>query len=261
MVRTDDRFARAFINVRLGRIRRARSADDIRRGDLAASADGKYAHGRGIEYRRLQLVPRLGKAVRERQIELLTQNRADLEAPLRSADEATSRLHALVTTLEHANSILGTGREDWQGALRAIDEADNEIARLDDLVAMLEEELPAGLMEEKRSLEKDLQAYRDEKRNEESKERELRGQIGHRRGAMEANAETRQTAAKSLLAWIPNLDLRAVRHDPPLGLEGFVGRARSIYREKSASFTHPAQVRNYFSEQVQRHGAGPNAAP
>ena len=259
-VRTDDRFARAFINVRLGRIRRARSADDIRRGDLAASADGKYAHGRGIEYRRLQLVPRLGKTVGERQIEHLTQDRAELEAPLRNADEAKSRLHALVRTLEHANSILGTGREDWQEALRAIDEANNEIARLDDLVAMLEEELPDGLMEEKRSLEKDLQAYRVEKRSEESKERELREQIGHRRGAMGANAETRRTAAESLLDRIPNLDLRTVRHDSPLGLEGFIGRARSIYRKKSASFTHPAQVRNHFTEQSRDRGPAQRGA-
>ncbi|MCY3760736.1 MAG: hypothetical protein OXH50_05755 [Gemmatimonadetes bacterium] len=259
-VRTDDRFARAFIDVRLGRIRRARSADDIRRGDLAASADGKYAHGRGIEYRRLQPVPRLGKAVRKRQIEHLTQDRAELEAPLRNTDEAKSRLHTLVTTLERANSILGTGREDWQEALRAIDETDNEIARLDDLVAMLEDELPAGLMEEKRSLEKEFEAYRVEKRSEESRERELREQIGHRRGAMEANAETRRTAAGSLLDRIPNRDLRAVRHDPPLGLEGFIGRARSIYRERSASFTHPVQVRNHFAEQSRDKGPAQRGA-
>ena len=259
-VRTDDPFARAFIDVRLGRIRRARSPNEIRRGDLAASADGKYAHGRGIEYRRLQTVPRLGKAVRERQIEHLARDRAELETPLRHADEAKSRLHALVTTLEHANSILWTGREDWQEALRAIDEADNEIGRLDDLVALLEDELPAGLMEEKRSLEKDLQAYRDEKRNEEARERDLRERIGHRRGAMEANAETRRTAAESFLARIPSLDLRAVRHDPPLGMEGFVGRARSIYRERSASVTHPAQVRNHFAEQSRDRGPAQRGA-
>ena len=60
-VLTDNTTARAFINVRLGQIVRARSANDIRKGDLAASADGKYAHGRGIEYRRLQQIPRLGK--------------------------------------------------------------------------------------------------------------------------------------------------------------------------------------------------------
>ena len=132
--------------------------------------------------------------------------------------------------------------------------ADSAIVRLDGLVAMLEKKLPAGLMEEKCSLETSLEAYRIEKRNEESRERELRGQIGHRRGAMEANEKARHTAAESLLARIPNLDLRAVRHDPPLGLEGFIGRARSIYREKSASFADPAQVQSYFAEQSRDKG-------
>ena len=259
-VRTDDRFARAFINVRLGRIVRARSADDIRRGDLAASADGKYAHGRGIEYRRLQPVPRLGKAVRERQIEYLSQARAELEAPLRNAAEKKSRLHALVTTLERTDAILGPDREDWQGALRAIDQADNEIVRLDNLVAMLEEDLPAGLMKEKRSLETNLETYRDEKRKEASNERQLRDRIGYRRGGMEENRTRRQEAAESLLARIPNFDLRTIRHDPPLGLERFIGRARSIYRDESASFTHPAQVRNHFVEQSRDKGPAQRGA-
>lgn len=259
-VLTDDRYARAFMNVRLGRIVRARSANDVRRGDLAASADGKYAHGRGIEYRRLQAVPRLGKAVRERQIEHLTEARAELEAPLQRAAEAKSRLQALVTALERANSILGTNKEDWQDTLRAIGEADNEIVRLDDLVAALEEDLPAGLMEEKRSLEKDLQAYRDEKREEESKDRELREKIGHRRGGMEANKTEHQKAAELLLSRIPNFELRKARHDPPLGLERFMGRVRSIYRDVSAKLAHPAQVRNHFTAQSKDKGPAQRGA-
>ena len=258
-IRTDDRFARAFINVRLGRIVRARSADDIRRGDLAASADGKYAHGRGIEYRRLQPVPRLGKAVRGQQIEHLSRARAELEATLRNAAGERSRLHALVATLERADSILGTNGQEVQDALRAIEEADNEMARLDGLVAILEDNLPTELMEEKRSLETRLEAYREEKRDGESKERELRGRMGHRRGAMEMNEEARQGAAKSLLAGIPDLDLRAVRHDPPLGLERFVGRARSTYREERAEFTHPAELRNHYAERSRDKGPAQRA--
>ncbi len=259
-VQTNDRFARAFINVRLGRIIRARSADDIRRGDLAASADGKYAHGRGIEYRRLQPVPRLGKTVRERQIEHLSRARAELKAPLREATEAKGRLQALVTTLEHANSILGPDREDRQDALRAIDEADNEIVRLDDLVAILEQDLPAELMEDKRSLEVDLNTSRDEKRKEALKERELRDRIGRRSGGMEENQKARQKAANSLRDRIPNFDLRAVLHDPPLGLERFIGRARSIYLEVSAAAGHPGQARNHFVGQSRDKGPSQRGA-
>ena len=259
-VRTDDRFARAFINVRLGRIVRARSANDIRQGDLAASTDGKYAHGRGIEYRRLQPVPRLGTAVRERQIEHLSQARTELKAPLQKAAEEQSRLHTLITNLRHANSTLGTDREDRQDALRAIDQADSEILRLDELVAFLEDNLPAGLMEEKRFLETDLKAYRDEKREEESKERKLRGGIEHRRGGMEANSEQRKQAAKSLLARIPTLDLRTVRHDPPLGLERFISRARSIYRKASAAASRPTAVGKYFVEQSEDKGPAQRGA-
>lgn len=259
-VLTEDRYARAFINVRLGRIVRARSADDIRRGDLAASTDGKYAHGRGIEYRHLQSVPRLGKAVRERQIEHLSQARAELEAPLRKKAEEKSRLQALVTALERANSILGTDKKEWEDTLRVIDEADTEIVRLDDLVTALEEALPAGLMDEKRSLEKELQAYRDEKREEEAKDRELRQQIGHRRGGMEANKTERLKAAELLLDRLPNFDLRNARHDPPLGLERFIGRARSIYRDVSAAVGHPAQVRNHFAAESKDKGPAQRVA-
>lgn len=259
-VLTDDQYARAFINVRLGRIVRARSANDIRRGDLAASADGKYAHGRGIEYRRLQAVPRLGKAVRERQLEHLTEARAELETPLRRAAEDKSRLQALVAALERANSILGTDRDDWRDTLRAIDDADVEMARLEDLISALEEELPSGLMEEKRSLEDELQAYRAEKREQETKERDLREQIGHRRGGMEANRTERQKAAELLLSRMPSFELRKPRHDPPLGLERFMGRVRSIYREVNSEFSHPAQVRNHFVAQSKDKGPAQRAA-
>ncbi|MGK2740358.1 SbcC/MukB-like Walker B domain-containing protein [Tepidicaulis sp. LMO-SS28] len=257
---TDDQYARAFINVRLGRIVRARSANDIRRGDLAASTDGKYAHGRGIEYRRLQAVPRLGKAVRERQIEHLTEARAELEAPLRRTAEEKSRLQALVAALERANSILGTDREDWQETLRAIDETDVETARLDDLISALEQELPSGLMEEKRSLEEELQAYLAEKREEGMKERNLREQIGHRRGGMEANRTECQKAAELLLSRMPNFELRKARHDPPLGLERFMGRVRSIYRDVNSEFSHPAHVRNHFAAQSKDKGPAQRAA-
>jgi hypothetical protein len=105
---TENSFARAFINVRLGRIVRARSANDIRKGDLAASADGKYAHGRGIEYRRLQQIPRLGKSVRDQQIAQLTQDQKDLQPLLDRAKESETRLHAVVEALRRAETVLVT---------------------------------------------------------------------------------------------------------------------------------------------------------
>ncbi|MBX3493703.1 MAG: AAA family ATPase [Parvibaculum sp.] len=258
-VATDDQYARAFINARLGRIVRARSANEIRRGDLAASADGKYAHGRGIEYRRLQAVPRLGKAVRDRQIEHLTEARTEIETPLRRAMENKSRLQALIAALERANSILGTDCEDWRNTLRAIDDADIEMARLEEFMTALEEELPSGLMEEKRSLEQELQAYRAEKREEETKDREFREKIGNRRAGLDRNKADRQTAAELLLGRVPNFELRNARHDPPIGLERFIVRARLIYREVSAEHTHPAQVRNYFATQSKDKGPAQRA--
>lgn len=260
VVLTDNQYARAFINVRLGRIVRALSANDIRRGDLAASADGKYAHGRGIEYRRLQAVPRLGKAVRERQIEHLTEARAELETPLRRATENKSRLHALIAALERANSILGTDCENWRDTLRAIDDADVEMARLEEFMTALEEELPSGLMEEKRSLEEELQAYRDAKREEEAKDRELRVRFGDRRRGMEGNRTERRKAADLLLSRIPSLGQRNVRHNPPIGLERFMGRARSIYREVNSELSHPAHVRNHFAAQSKDKGSAQRAA-
>lgn len=259
-VTTDNSFARAFLNVRLGRIVRARSADDIRRGDLAASADGKYAHGRGIEYRRLQAVPRLGKAVREQQITHLSKIRADLEAPLRESDEKRKRLQALIAALERVEDTLATNKDDAVQTLAAIAEADREIEQLDDLITHLESELPEGLMKEERQLEADLNAYRDERKEEKEKENELRGDIGARRGAMEVNDERRQEAAERLLQAVPALEHRIPRHDPPLGLERFVGRAHAGYRATYTSTDHPAQIRNHFAAQSKDKGPSQRGA-
>src|SRR5690606_28767124 len=79
-------------------------------------------------------------------------------------------------------------------------------------------------------------------------------------GGMEANRTERQKAAELLLTRMPGFELRNIRHDPPLGLERFMGRARSIYREVSAELAHPAQVRNHFAAQSKDKGPAQRAA-
>jgi Putative exonuclease SbcCD, C subunit len=245
-VTTENSFARAFINVRLGRIVRARSADDIRKGDLAASADGKYAHGRGIEYRRLQPIPRLGKSVRDQQIAQLTQEQKDLQPLLDAARENETRLLAIAEALRRAETALVTNRTDCLRTLGKIEAAEVESERQRDLIADLEAELPKGVMEQRREIEAMLEAYRKEQIDEHDKEIDLIGKIGQRVGAINANADERKKAADQARDAFPSLERRLRRHDPAVGLEWFARRARAGYRKELAARGNPALVRNYF---------------
>jgi len=245
-VTTDNSYARAFLNVRLGRIVRARSAHDIRKGDLAAAIDGKYAHGRGIEYRRLQQIPRLGKSVRDQQIAQLTQEQETLEPQLRMARDNEARLFAVVEALRRADSSLIAGRDDALATLQIIDAADIESGRQMELIARLETDLPEGLMEEKRQLEGELKAYQREQRDEQVKEKELIEKIGNRRGAMDANIQERKKAGEQAQESFPIFQQRLQRHDPPIGLEHFVQRARAGYLKEVMARPHFAQVRIHF---------------
>lgn len=257
---TDNHYARAFLNVRLGRIVRARSADDIRKGDLAAAVDGKYAHGRGIEYRRLQPIPRLGKSVRDQQIAQLTQSQLTLQPQLHSAKATETRLMACIEALRRAETILISGRAQALETLETIEAADREVRRQTDLITDLEAQLPQGLMEEKRSLEANLKAYQDEQREEQAKERELIEKIGQRRGGMEANREERKKAADQARAAIPIMERRRTRHDPPLGLEYFVRRARAVYHRERANRGEPALVRIAFENLLKDRKASQRSA-
>ena len=245
-VTTENDFARAFINVRLGRIVRARSADDIRKGDLAASADGKYAHGRGIEYRRLQPIPRLGKSVRGQQIAQLTQEQKDLRPLLDAARGDETRLLAVAEALRRAETVLVTNRADCLRTLEKIESAEAESKRQRDLIADLEAELPKDVMEQRREIEAMLEAYRKEQSDEHDKEIDLIGKIGQRIGAMNANADERKKAADLGRDAFPSLERRVRRHDPAIGLEWFARRARAGYRKEWAARGNPALVRNHF---------------
>lgn len=243
---TDNSYARAFLNVRLGRIIRARSANDIRKGDLAASADGKYAHGRGIEYRRLKQIPRLGQSVREQQIAQLSEQQRELEAKLQTARDNERRSFAVLEAIKRAETALVTNRGAASLLLETIESADRESERQAALIRDLEAELPQGVMEEKREVEQMLGQYKKEKNEEEEKEDKLIDAIGQRKGAMNANAEERTKAAERACEAFPPFDRRRQRHDPAIGLEAFARRARAAYVQERATRGHPAHVRNHF---------------
>ncbi|HEY4940653.1 MAG TPA: SbcC/MukB-like Walker B domain-containing protein [Rhizomicrobium sp.] len=246
VVRTENRYARAFLNVRLGRIVRARSADDIRKGDVAASADGKFAHGRGIEYRRLDSIPKLGKSMRGEQIAQLTEKQTELTNQLQTARERETRLHALSQALRQASSTLIDDRVDNLAVLDRLDTADRESRRLVDLVAELETDIPSDLLDEKTRCESDLKAYLQEQREEKTKELELTDKRAGLRKANEMNLESRRKAGQQALDAIPPLERRLSRHTPSVGLEHFVRRARVAYRLECGAHQHMAQVRNHY---------------
>lgn len=243
---TDNPYARAFLNVRLGRIVRARSADDIRKGDLAASADGKYAHGRGIEYRRLPQIPRLGKSVRDQQITQLAQQHRDFEGRVNAAKDVELRLFAALEAIKRAEAVLIKDKDGTIRLLETIEAADLEHKRQAELIIDLEAKLPKGVREEKREIETMLGQYKQEQRDEEKKEKDLIEKIGNRKGAMNTNAEVRKKAADKAQEAFPAYERRRRRHDPPIGLEGFVRRARAAYLKERATGEHLAQIRNRF---------------
>lgn len=245
-VTTDNSYARAFLNVRLGRIMRARSARDIRRGDLAASTDGKYAHGRGIEYRRLPSMPRLGKSIRDQQIARLTHDKAELEPKLRAVRDGETRAFATLDALKRAESSLVTGREGTLSLFKGISDADIEITRQTELISRLEATLPQDLLNEQRDLENDLRINQEEQRSETAKEKKLIENIGNRTGAMETNIEARRKSARQVLEAFPPRAQRFLKHGLPMGLEHFGQRARTGYRKIANAQTHPAHTRNQF---------------
>ena len=257
---TDNPYARAFLNVRLGRIIRARSANDIRKGDLAASADGKYAHGRGIEYRQLKQIPRLGKSVRDQQIALLTEQQRELETKLHTAKDNERRVFAALEAIKRAESELITNKDNAILLLQKIEAADLESERQAELIRDLEAELPQGVMEEKRHIEDMLDKYKKERREEEQKENKLIDEIGQRKGAMNANAEERKKAAERAREAFPPYDRRRRRHDPAIGLEGFVHRARAAYLKERATRGHPAYLRNHFESLLKEKAPSQRAA-
>ncbi|MGY3610823.1 MULTISPECIES: SbcC/MukB-like Walker B domain-containing protein [unclassified Bradyrhizobium] len=243
---TDNLYARAFLNVRLGRIIRARSANDIRKGDLAASADGKYAHGRGIEYRQLKQIPRLGKSVRDQQIAQLTLQQRELETKLHAARESERRSFAVLEAIKRAESTLITNRDGAMQLLEKIEAADRESQRQTELIRDLEAELPQGVMEEKREIEQLLAQYKQERKEEEDKEKDLIGAIGKRQGAVDENTKSAKVAAERAREAFPPFERRRRRHDPPIGLEAFARRARAAYLKERAVRDHPAKVRIHF---------------
>lgn len=243
---TDNLYARAFLNVRLGRIIRARSANDIRKGDLAASADGKYAHGRGIEYRQLKQIPRLGQSVREQQIAQLSEQQHELETKLQTARDNERRSFAVLEAIKRAETALVINRGAATQLLATIESADRESERQAALIRELETELPQGVMEEKREVEQMLVQYKKERDEEREKEDKLIDAIGQRKGAMNTNADERKKAAERACEAFPPFDRRRQRHNPVIGLEAFALRARAAYVQERAARGHPAHVRNHF---------------
>ena len=258
---TDNKYARAFINVRLGRIVRARTAQDIRRGDLAASEDGKYAHGRGIEYRRLQQIPRLGKSVRDQQITQLAQQQKELAPKVQAAAEAETRLQAVLQGVRQAEAVLVANKSGAIGTLEKIAVADAEGRQQSERIADLEAQLPEGVTEEKRYTESLLAAYRQEQAQERGQERDLIAKIAQRREAMNSNTEARAQAASLARDAFPSWERRVTRqHSPPVGLERFMCRARAAYLKQRGALGHPAHVRNHFDALLKGRRPGPRSA-
>lgn len=165
---------------------------------------------------------------------------------MQTARDNERRSFAVLEAIKRAETALVTNRDAAIQLLEKIESADRESERQSALMRDLEAELPQGVMEEKREIEQMLAQYKRERDEEEENEEKFIDAIGQRKGAMNANAEERKKAADRACEAFPSFDRRRKRHDPAIGLEAFVRRARAAYAQERATRGHPAHVRNYF---------------
>jgi Putative exonuclease SbcCD, C subunit len=163
-----------------------------------------------------------------------------------AAKDIELRLFAALEAIKRAEAVLIKDKDDTIRLLETMEAADREHKRQAELIIDLEAKLPKGVREEKREIEIMLGQYKQEQRDEETKERDLIEKIGNRKGAMNTNAEVRKKAADKALEAFPPYERRRRRHASPIGLEGFVRRARAAYLKERATGEHPAQIRNRF---------------
>jgi uncharacterized protein YPO0396 len=183
-----------------------------------------------------------------------------MELQLRTARDNESRLFALLDALKRAEAGLITRSGSALANLQRISDADIAIERQAELIAQLESMLPEGLLTEQSRLEKQLKAFQDQLSKEVVKERGLLTEIGDRNGGMNVNIRERGKYAQQALDAFPSREQRLQRHDPPIGLELFVERARAGYRKVAAAQSNLTLVRNHFDallkEKRQTRGAG-----
>ncbi|MCJ2182571.1 AAA family ATPase [Novosphingobium sp. 1949] len=176
---TDDPHARAFVNRRLGSVRRVETEQELLQHDRAVTPDCLFSSGGSIENRRPAQVHRLGK-------EASHKNRQVIEATLVQQEEALvsaeARAGALKGVLGDVQRFLEAGVGASLAELeRARQGAAESVEQIRDNIRTLEGERPVEIRERLVALKADLAGYEEELEADEKAQRVA----GHLVGGMD----------------------------------------------------------------------------
>lgn len=252
IIETENRHARAFINTRLGRRRRATNAQDIRKGETAAAMDGTSAQSRGIEHRRLDAMPKLGKSVRGEQERMLKEELASIAADEDVAGRKQKSLEALSSDLERARNRFANGGAD---AIATLDEAGtirDGIETTKEEIDRLETLLPPEIVSELKDCKDDIKRLETEIPEEDRARDKAFVDAASCRAAIEHEQRSLVEARTNLLETLPSFQLRRPRVDiaRSFGMEAFMTRARAAYRVEKINASSLNALKEGFRERI-----------
>lgn len=161
VVRTSDPRARAFLNQRLGGIRRVETEAELERAERAVTRDCQYAAGGGIQNRRPERDHILGRRYTEADVQRFIAERDAAVGAYTAAKMRSSALSAASARLRDATATLH-GAGDFAPLLKARREADTELDLATMAIADLEARVPKELERAVKDAQADLKDYEEE---------------------------------------------------------------------------------------------------
>lgn len=250
IVITDNRHARAFINQRLGNRRRAASADDIRKGETASAMDGTSTHAKGMEHRRLQIIPRLGKSVRGEQDRILKGQIAEINAELENTTRRKMTLDAVRADIQRVHLLFVRNAEQNIATLDEFGRVLSGIEQQEEHIERLETQLPAELVAERNECAAELARLKTEIVDEGEKKQEYGSGMATCRLIIDRDGANRSAALEKLREEMPPFRLRRRRGTRALGMEAFLTRARQAYLKECEGDRKLAALREDFKDRL-----------
>lgn len=238
VIETDDPHARAFLNTRLNGIVRVGSEAELLRVERGVTPDCLSASGGSIEARQPARFHLLGSDGRERSRPLLEARVAQLERDLDRLGHAAKAQEALIADVVAflAAAAAPVGLDELEAAVAAGRERVNAV---EDNIRTLEGERPQGIRERLADLERDLEGFADDER-EDGLRRDV--VVGERATLVARVADDTERRAQALAAF-DAIDGRLDDADR----EAALGDYRALAKE----FAGPAEIRRAAEEQAE----------
>jgi chromosome segregation ATPase len=158
MIRTSDPRARAFVNQRLGGIRRVETEAELEGAERAVTADCQYAAGGGIQNRRPVERLIVGRRYDAADVDRLTAERDQAASAYQAAASRLRALSKAQARLSEAAEAL-RGIPDIEAGLKSRRTANDELDLAAVVIADLEQALPVELERAVANAKRDLAEY------------------------------------------------------------------------------------------------------